>query len=144
VSAEKETLIPQRPGFPVPPQSGRAEPFWTGCRQGRLVLPICAACGDRPLRAFAVCARCHATELAWETSSGRASLYSWTVVRRAPHPGFTAPYAPAVVTLDEGWWMLSAIVGCAPGALRDGMRLQVEYHPASDAVTLPYFSPAPD
>jgi hypothetical protein len=47
------------------------------------------------------------------------------------------------VTLDEGWWMLSAVVGCPPGALRDGMRLQVEFHPASDEVALPYFSPAP-
>lgn len=143
MSAGDELLAPQRPGFPVPPQSVRAEPFWTGCLQGRLVLPYCPACGERPLRAFAVCARCHGTELAWDASAGRGSLYSWTVVRRAPHPGFTTPYAPAVVRLDEGWWMLSAVVGCSPGALRDGMPLQVEFHPASDEVALPYFSPAP-
>ena len=51
------------------------------------------------------------------------------------------PYAPAVVSLDEGWWFLSSVVGCAPGDLREGLALQVEFHPASDELTLPYFRP---
>jgi uncharacterized OB-fold protein len=136
-----EILAPQQPGFPVPPRSQRSEPFWEGCRNGRLVLPCCSACGARALRAFHVCSQCGMQALAWETSAGRGSLYSWTVVWRAPHPGFATPYAPAVVRLDEGWWVLSAVVGCAPEALQDGMPLQVEFHPASDEVSLPYFRP---
>jgi hypothetical protein len=58
-----------------------------------------------------------------------------------PNPGFKVPYAPAVVLLDEGFWMLSAVIGCEPGELHDGLRLSVEFHPASDKITLPYFSP---
>ena len=89
-----------------------------------------------------MCPHCGTQDaLAWKPSAGRGSLYSWTVVWRAPHPGFATPYAPAVVRLDEGWTMLSAVVGCAPGALRDGLPLQVEFHPASDEVSLPYFRP---
>jgi uncharacterized protein len=63
------------------------------------------------------------------------------VVWRPPHPGFIVPYAPAVVALDEGWWFLSAVVGCAPGDLREGLALAVEFHPASDELVLPYFRP---
>jgi hypothetical protein len=37
--------------------------------------------------------------------------------------------------------MLSAIVGCEPEALREGLRLTVEFHAASDDITLPYFAP---
>jgi hypothetical protein len=39
--------------------------------------------------------------------------------------------------------MLSAVIGCEPDELRDGLPLSVEFHPASDEITLPYFSPAP-
>jgi len=140
-TATRPLLTPQAPGFPVPHPSDRSQPFWQGCEQGRLVLPRCAACGAPALRAFAVCAECNGTEVVWEESAGRGTLYSWTVVWRPPHPGFAVPYAPAVVALDEGWCFLSAVVGCAPEDLREGMALQVEFHPASDTVTLPYFAP---
>jgi uncharacterized protein len=135
-------LTPPSPGFPMPRPSARSEPFWSGCREGRLVLPVCPACGARALRAFAVCPQCTGTGLAWEQSAGRGVLYSWTVVWRPPDPAFVVPYAPAVVALDEGWWFLSAVVGCAPDELREGLVLQVEFHPASDDLALPYFRPA--
>ena len=86
-------------------------------------------------------AQCHAGTPVWECSAGKGSLYSWTVVWRPPDPSFQVPYAPAVVRLDEGFWMLSAVVGCEPEALREGLRLAVEFHPASDTITLPYFGP---
>ena len=135
-------LAPPPPGgFPMPRPSERSDPFWSGAREDRLVLPLCSACGARALRAFAVCPQCTATALAWEQSAGRGTLYSWTVIWRPPHPGFVVPYAPAVVALEEGWWFLSAVVGCAPDELREGLVLQVEFHPASDDLSLPYFRP---
>jgi uncharacterized protein len=140
-TAEGALLAPPPPGFPMPRPSARSEPFWTGCREGRLVLPLCSSCGARALRAFAVCPQCTTTALAWDQSAGRGTLYSWTVVWRPPHPAFVVPYAPAVVALDEGWWFLSAVVGCAPDDLREGLVLGVEFHPASDDLVLPYFRP---
>jgi uncharacterized OB-fold protein len=69
------------------------------------------------------------------------SLYSWTVVWRPQHPSFRVPYAPAIVELDEGLRLLSSVVGCEPEELHEGMRLAVEFHPASDDISLPYFRP---
>jgi hypothetical protein len=138
-TADAGLLSPPPPGFPMPRPSDRSDPFWSGARAGRLVLPLCSACGARALRAFAVCPHCTATALDWEQSAGRGVLYSWTVVWRPPHPGFVVPYAPAVVALDEGWWFLSAVVGCASDELREGLALGVEFHPASDELALPYF-----
>jgi hypothetical protein len=88
-----------------------------------------------------VCARCHASSPTWEPSAGKGSLYSWTVVWRPPDPSFRVPYAPAVVRLDEGFFMLSAVIGCEPEALQEGLRLAVEFHAASEGMTLPYFRP---
>ncbi len=116
--------------------------YWKGCQNHQLLYQRCATCDYRGLGAATVCARCHATALVWESSTGYGSLYSWTVVWRPPDPSFRVPYAPAVVRLDEEVWMVSAIIGCEPEALRDGLRVAVEFHPATDEITLPYFTPA--
>ncbi len=135
-------LLPQGQGIPVPRPGLRSRPYWEGCRRHQLLFQRCAECSFRGLSAFTVCARCHATSPVWEESAGRGSLYSWTVVWRPPDPTFRVPYAPAVIRLDEGLWMLSAVIGCEPEALHDGLRLAVEFHPVSDEISLPYFRPA--
>jgi len=134
-------LEPQPRGIPLPRPSDRSQPFWDGCRQGRLVLPRCSSCGTYALRAFAACSNCHETTLGWEQMSGRGCLYSWTVVWRPQHPSFKVPYAPAVMAVDEGWWLMTSVIGCAPEALRDGLPLQVEFHPAGEDIWLPYARP---
>ena len=64
------------------------------------------------------------------------------MVWHPPNPSLRVPYSPAVVRLDEGVWMMSAVIGCESDALHEDMRLAVEFHPASDEITLPYFAPA--
>ena len=134
-------LLPQTEGIPAPSPSLHSQPYWEGCRRHQLLHQRCAECSYRGLGAFTVCARCQATSPVWEESAGTGSLYSWTVVWRPPDPSFRVPYAPAVVHLDEGFFMMSAVIGCEPEALQEGLRLAVEFHPASDAITLPYFRP---
>jgi hypothetical protein len=134
-------LVPQTEGIPAPHPGLHSRPYWEGCQRHRLLYQRCGECSSCGLGAFTVCARCQATAAVWEESAGAASLYSWTVVWRPPNPAFTVPYAPAVVRLDEGFWMLSAIVGCEPEVLQEDLRLAVEFHPISEEITLPYFRP---
>jgi uncharacterized protein len=135
-------LLPQPKGIPAPRSSLQSQAYWDGCRQHQLLYQCCTACGYHGLSSFNVCAQCHQTTPAWESSAGRGWLYSWTVVWRPPDPRFQVPYAPAIVRLDEGVWMMSAVIGCELEELREGLRLSVEFHPASDEIELPYFSPA--
>ncbi len=135
-------LQPQPEGITAPRPSLRSKAYWEACRRHQLLYQRCAECSFRGLSAFSVCAYCHATSPVWEESAGKGSLYSWTVVWRPPNPAFEVPYAPAVVRLDEGFWMLSAVIGCEPEALHEDLRLTVEFHPVSDQISLPYFRPA--
>ena len=137
-------LLPQAGGIPAPRPSLHAQAYWDGCRRHQLLYQRCPGCSACGLGASTVCASCHASSPVWEPSSGKGSLYSWTVVWRPPDPSFRTPYAPAVVRLDEGAWMLSAIIGCEPEALHEGLPLRVEFHPASEGITLPYFTPVID
>ena len=135
-------LRAQAPGIPAPHPSVHSQPYWDGCRRGAPALPAVCDRAARPrLRPSTVCGL-----VSWHTHGvgaerGIGSFYSWTVVWRPPDPSFSVPYAPAIVRLDEEFWLMSAIIGCQPDDLYDGMRVGVTFHPVSDAVTLPYFSP---
>src|ERR1700676_2410245 len=75
-------------------------------------------------------------------ASGKAKLYSY-VIHHRPVPGFTPPYAIAVVELEEGPRMMSNIVDCpqTPEALELDMKLEVAFEKLDDKITLPLFRP---
>ncbi len=98
--------------------------------------------GPSPPGPSAICPHCHSRALSWERSAGKGSLYSWTVVWRPQNQSFVVPYAPAIIELDEGAFLMSAMIGCEDTDLDAGMRVEVEFHPASDTITLPYFRPS--
>ena len=135
------TLAPQPMGIPVGTPSALTQPYWDACKRGELVFLRCDDCGLIAERPAHVCGGCFGRSLTWTPSAGTGSLYSWTVVWRPQHPSFVVPYVPVVVTMDEGWWHIAAIVGCEPDDLVDGMRVAVEFHPATDEITLPYYRP---
>jgi len=141
VTSQPMKLQPQEPGIPVPKPSGLSAPYWEGCQRGELLFLRCDTCATIALRPAGVCGNCLGRSLSWVPSSGLGRLYSWTVVWRPQHPSFKVPYAPAIVALDEGWWMMSAVVGCEPEELGADLRLKVEFHPAGEDITLPYFRP---
>jgi uncharacterized OB-fold protein len=136
-------LQPQPIGIPVPNPSLASKPYWDAAARGELVYQHCDDCGTIALRPASVCGNCTSRALSWQRSDGAGALYSWTVVWRPQHPSFTVPYAPAIVELDEGFRMMSAVIGCDPDELVPGLRLAVEFHPAGDDIQLPYFRPAP-
>ena len=77
-------------------------------------------------------------------ASGRASLHSYVINHRSmPDAGFEAPYAIAVVELDEGPRMMTNIVDCpqTPEALVLDMPLEVVFETASEEIHLPLFRP---
>jgi uncharacterized OB-fold protein len=90
-----------------------------------------------------VCPACGSRNVEWFTASGRATLYSY-VINHRPAPGFEddAPYAIAVVELDEGPRMMTSIVGvpATPEALELDMPLRVRFEQRGD-VSLPVFGP---
>jgi hypothetical protein len=88
------------------------------------------------------CPHCLSTDWAFEPSTGRGTVYSYTVVHRPPQPGFDPPYVLAIVDLDEGWSMLTNVVGVEPGDVRIGQRVAVRFEDVTDEVALPCFAPA--
>ena len=84
--------------------------------------------------------------MSWEEASGRATLYTWSVVYQNDLPPFgeRVPYVAAVVDLEEGPRMMTNVVDCAFEQLRVGMSLEVTFRVETEEISLPVFRPAPE
>ena len=103
---------------PRPTPSELTAPFWAAARERRLVRPRCNSCGRSFFTPQVACPVCLSEDWSYVDSAGRGTVYSFTVVHRAPSPALSAPYVLAVVELiDEGWSMLTNVV-----VLRSGRR----------------------
>lgn len=136
------TSNPLRPQTgPVPHATSHLSlPFWQGCQSRELRYQRCEACGLANFPPTEHCRECLSAQVHWEPSGGFGEIYSWTVVYRPVTAEFEPPYAPAIVTLDEGYQMLTNVVGVPPEDLRIGMRVRVQFHSVDPGVTLPYFT----
>jgi uncharacterized OB-fold protein len=126
---------------PVP--TPETQHYWDGAARGELLLQRCDACGKAyfPPRPF--CPACASRRITVFAASGKATLYSYAIHHR-PVPGFTPPYAIAVVELAEGPRLMTNIVDCpqTPEALQLDMPLEVSFKRLDDQITLPVFRPA--
>ncbi len=122
--------------IPAPIVTVESEPFWNAARQGRFVVPACAACGKTHWYPRAVCPFCGAENIEWRAASGRGTIYSFSVMRRAKEP-----YAIAYVTLAEGPTMLTNIVACDFDTLRIGQSVRVAFGETENGPPVPLFRP---
>ena len=127
---------------PIPTPETR--PFWEAALRGELAIQRCVPGSHFYFYPRPVCPQCGSTDVEWVTVSGRATLYSY-VINHRPAPGFEAdaPYAIAVVELEEGPRMMTNIVGVenTPENLVLDMPLEVVFEPRGD-YAVPLFRPA--
>lgn len=125
---------------PLPEPSELTREFWAAAARHELVVPECAVCHRRFFTPQVACPYCGSEEWSYQPSAGNGTIYSATVVYRPPLPAFEAPYCLAVIDLDDGWSMLSRVVGCEPTDVAIGMRVAVAWDDAAPGVALPVFT----
>ena len=127
--------------FPRP--TAETQPWWDACRESRLLLQRCSACGAHQFYPRMMCVHCDSDAVEWVQASGRGRIRSYTVVRRPVSKGYAAmtPYIVALVELAEGPTMMSNIVECAPETAAIGLPVQVTFERWSEDVAIPVFRP---
>jgi hypothetical protein len=115
-------------------------PFWEAAHRGDLVVQHCDSCGHNQLYARLYCKVCGSTELSWVTAEPAGTIYTYTVVRRAPSEAFRAraPYVVAMVDLEAGPRLMGNVVDCSIEAVRIGMRVSVGFD-VTGAIPVPVF-----
>ena len=125
-----------------PEPTGTSEPFWRSVEERALAYPRCTACGTWHGYPRPACTRCLHQPLELAPVSGAARVHAVTVVHRPLLASFAGrvPYAHALIELDEGFRVLSLVVGCPPHDVRSGMRVRARI--SADAPPLVLFEPA--
>jgi len=114
--------------------------FWSGVKEGRLLVRKCAGCQRLQHPPSPMCPACGSLEWDVQELSGRGSLHSWILSR---HP--TAPddmtRIVALVELDEGVRLVSNLSEVDAADVENGMLLEVVFDEI-DGVVLPQFRAA--
>jgi uncharacterized OB-fold protein len=127
---------------PRPHPTEISRPYWEACARHELLLQWCVACGKPQFYPRSVCVRCGGSELEWRRASGRATVYTFSVVHRAPDASLPTPYIVALVDLEEGVRMMTNVVECDPADARIGMAVEVTFDDLGDGMSVPLFRPA--
>ena len=98
----------------------------------------CTSCGQAHHYPRTICPFCFSDKTEWIEASGKGTIYSYSVMRRAP-----VPYAMAYVTLAEGPRMVTNIVDCDFDKLRCEQPVKVVFKATEgNGPPLPMFTPA--
>lgn len=116
--------------------------FWAATADGRLTYLACRRCGAVVFFPRSHCPADLGRDLDVRESAGRGTLYSFTVLRRSAAPGHQGrlPVVLGLVQLDEGFRMLTEIVGAEPGAVRVDMPVKLRWEP-HERLQIPLFEP---
>ena len=127
---------------PVPTLTHDSSEFWRRCSRDRLVLQRCNECGTTQYYPRNICIDCGSSKIEWVDSPGRGTVYSYTIVHRAPSAAFSqdTPYVLAIIELNEGPRMMSNIVDCNPAEVRIGMEVEVGFETRAEDVGIPTFT----
>ena len=123
--------------IPAPPLNPEIQPYFDAAATGKLLVKRCTACGQSHHYPRAICPFCGSDRTEWVEASGRGTLYSFSVLRRA-----APPYAIAYVTLAEGPTMMTNVVDTDLDTLRVGQAVRVVFKPTEGGPPVPMFTPA--
>ena len=128
----------ERP-IPAPELNPEIEAYFEAAAEGKLLVKTCRTC-DQPFHyPRAICPYCHSSDTEWREASGRGTIYSFSILRRAP-----IPYAVASVALAEGPQMITNIVDCDLDSIHCDMPVRVVFKPSEGGPPVPMFTPEGD
>ena len=118
--------------------------FYDYCQQHELRFQRCSDCQTWRHMPRESCRHCGSFNWTWERANGTGTIFSWTVIHRALHPGFhdDVPYAAVVIELDEGVRVVSHVIDLDMADLRIGLPVEVVFEDVTPNTTLHKFRPA--
>ena len=134
-------LRPQ-PRFPEPD----TQPFWEATKRHELTYQTCNTCSAVIFYPRRHCTTCGSLETTWHVSKGEGTVYTFSVIMQSRHPAFAelGPYAVAYIDLDEGFRMMSNVLGVQDPTkdIHCGMRVKLRWEDQGEgSISLPRCEP---
>ncbi|MBL8385300.1 MAG: OB-fold domain-containing protein [Burkholderiales bacterium] len=131
-------MTTQERAIPAPAPNPENQPYFDACARDTLLVGKCDACGEYHFYPRRICPHCLSDQVQWVAARGTGTIYTYSTM----HRGVPVPYTIAYVTLDEGVSMMTNIVGFAPGTLRIGQKVRVQFRATEGGIKVPVFAPA--
>lgn len=131
-----------QPRFPEPD----TQPFWDATKNHELTYQTCDKCQTVIFYPRRHCTACGSLETTRKVSKGEGTVYTYSVIMQSRHPAFAelGPYALAYVDLDEGFRMMTNVVGVQDPVndIQCGMRVKLRWEDQGEGeISLPMFEP---
>jgi enoyl-CoA hydratase/carnithine racemase/uncharacterized OB-fold protein len=128
---------------PIPVIQPWTREFWNATKQHRLLIQECNDCKIKIFYPRKYCPECWSSNLGWSEASGKAKVYTFSIMIDMVEPKFMPdlPYVLAMVDLEEGIRMTTRIVDCDPDAVHIGMDVAVVFEDITEECALPMFRP---
>jgi uncharacterized OB-fold protein len=131
-----------QPRFPEPD----TQAFWDATREHKLTYQVDNTNGKLVFFPRTRSPFSGTDDMEVRESKGEGTVYSYSVIRQSRHPAFKdlVPYAIAYVDLDEGFRIMTNVVGVADPTkdIQIGMRVKVKWEDQESGIALPLFEPA--
>ncbi|HEV2649738.1 MAG TPA: Zn-ribbon domain-containing OB-fold protein [Rhizomicrobium sp.] len=121
--------------FP-PAVNVETEKFWKAAEQGKLLYGYCLACNEPHYYPRSLCPFCFSSRVEWREASGKATVYSYSIMYRSP----TGPYTIAYVTLSEGPRVLTNLVDCDFKKIAIDAPAKLVWKPSEGGAPVPFFT----
>ena len=131
---------------PLPNPQPEWDYYWEKAQAHELWLMHCDDCGKAYFYPRPICPNCFSRNTRWRQSSGKGVLHAFSIVHRAPHPGFVdmVPYVACIIELEDGVRFPTNLIEVEPepANIKVGMAVEVVFDDVTDKITLPKFRPA--
>ena len=132
---ETKPASEQRKIFP-PAVNVETERFWKAAEQGKLLFGVCLACSEPHYYPRNFCPFCFCDQVEWREASGKATVYSFSIMRHTP----AGAYAIAYVTLAEGPCILTNLVDCDLEQIKIDASAKLVWKPSEGGAPVPFFT----
>jgi uncharacterized OB-fold protein len=116
---------------PLPAITDFNRPFWDALKRHEFAVPRCEDCGDYNWVPYPACRSCLSERQVWTPTSGRGTVYSYTVSHRGPGAfDQDVPYAIVLGELAERprpMLVLGNLVDYSVDRISIGMPIQISY-----------------
>ena len=121
----EEAAPPIMRPWPLPNRD--TAPFWEAQNRHELAFQRCAKCAHIRYPVGPTCPECLSFDFEWLKSSGRGTVYSYTVVHHQTHPAFPPPYTVVLAEMEEGPRVIAQLRSADGVRPEIGGRVRVEW-----------------
>lgn len=129
---------------PLPIPTNETYNYWKAATKGKLMLNQCNECNFIYHYPRALCPKCFSDDVDWIESSGKGTIYTYTVARQTQFsdwPEAETPIVMVIVELTEGPKVPSIIKGIDTDSVEIGMPVKADFIESQQGdIAIPVFT----